>query len=631
MINLTSRSPKLELLDREDISFADIQQNMKELNIINTLLGGHNISIAGIKKILKKHSAGESITVCEIGCGGGDNLKAVEKWAAAKSIRINFTGIDVKAACIDYARQQYPLLNAKWVVADYRAVEFGDDKPDIIFASLFCHHFKDAEIVSMLRWMKMNSVKGFFINDLHRHRLAYCSIKLITGIFSRSYLVKNDAPLSVARGFKTKEWTGLITEANLSNSTVQWKWAFRHLIVYCQSINPAIATSGKPAIAIIQPDVNKKFDVSIIGGGLAGLALSIQLIEKGYTVVLFEKEQYPFHKVCGEYISMESHEFLKGLGLPLQDLNLPMIKKLVVSSPDGNYLEQPLPLGGFGISRFMLDNALKTIAISKGVILHDHCKVNEAIFTGDTCQLKTNAGIFYSKLCCGSFGKRSNIDIQLKRNFITGKNKKLNNYIGVKYHLKTNFPVDTIALHNFKNGYCGISKIEEDKYCCCYLTNADNLKANNNSIPELEKNVLFQNKFLKQIFENSEILYKSPVTISQVSFEKKSQVADHILMLGDAAGMITPLCGNGMSMALHSSKIAAGFIELFFQEKISRNEMEQQYSNKWRQTFSKRLAAGRIIQKLFGKTWITNQFVGIMKQMPGITHLLIRQTHGKAF
>ena len=630
MINLTSRSPKLELLDQEDIPFADIRQNMKELNTINTLLGGHNISIAGIKKILKKHPAVKSLTVCEIGCGGGDNLKAIEKWADANSIKIHFTGIDIKAACIEFARQQYPLLNAKWIVADYRAVEFGDDKPDIIFASLFCHHFQDADIVPMLQWMKANSVKGFFINDLHRHRLAYFSIKLITGIFSRSYLVKNDAPLSVARGFKTREWIRLIADANLANCTVQWEWAFRHLLVYCQQADQAIAPVEQNMLGD-RSATDKKYDISVIGGGLAGLALSIQLAEKGYSVVLFEKEQYPFHKVCGEYISMESYDFLKGLGLPLQDLNLPMIKKLIVSAPDGNFLEQPLPLGGFGISRFMLDNALKTIAVSKGVILHDQCKVNEVRFTGNAFQLKTNSGVFHSKLCCGSFGKRSNIDIQLKRSFITGKTKKLNNYIGVKYHLKTNFPVDTIALHNFKNGYCGISKIEEDRYCCCYLTNADNLKANNNSIPELEKNVLFQNKFLKQIFETSEILYKSPVTISQVSFEKKSQVADHILMLGDAAGMITPLCGNGMSMAMHSSKIAAGFIEFFFQEKINRSEMEYQYSKKWEQTFSKRLATGRLIQKLFGKTWVTNQFVGIMKYLPGVTKLLIRQTHGKPF
>ncbi len=374
-----------------------------------------------------------------------------------------------------------------------------------------------------------------------------------------------------------------------------------------------------------------KYDVSIIGGGLAGLALSVQLRNDGFTVVLFEKEQYPFHKVCGEYISLESWDFLEGLGLPLKDMNLPVIKKLIVSSPDGNFLKQNLPLGGFGISRFTLDNELKKIAVEKGVELHDQCKVEKVSYADEQFTLETTSGKFSGKVCCGGFGKKSNMDIRLNRNLFTKKNNKGDNYIGVKYHIKTSFPADTIALHNFKNGYCGISKIEDDQYCLCYLTNAANLKMNNNSIAEMERNVLYKNNYLKNIFENCEMLYKTPVTISQISFARKTQVANHILLLGDAAGMITPLCGNGMSMALRSSKIAVPFIEAFFQNKISREEMEKGYAKKWRQTFGKRISAGRLIQKLFGKEWLTNRFVAFMKQFPSLANLLIKQTHGRPF
>ncbi|MEO5893935.1 MAG: NAD(P)/FAD-dependent oxidoreductase [Ferruginibacter sp.] len=374
-----------------------------------------------------------------------------------------------------------------------------------------------------------------------------------------------------------------------------------------------------------------KYDVSIIGGGLAGLSLSIQLIDKGYTVALFEKEQYPFHKVCGEYISLESWNFLAGLGLPLAGMDLPIIKKLLVSSPDGNCLQQNLPLGGFGVSRYKLDNELKNIAVAKGVVLYEQCKVEDVFFEADEFILTTTLGKFNSRICCGSFGKRSNIDIRLKRNFINQKSNKLNNYIGVKYHIKTDFPPGTIALHNFDNGYCGISKIEDDKYCLCYLTNAANLKLNNNSIAAMEKNVLYKNIYLENIFENSEMLYSSPVTISQISFAKKTQVDNHILLLGDAAGMITPLCGNGMSMALHSSKIASGFIDLFLQKKLNRAGMENDYEKKWQQTFAKRLWVGRSIQKMFGKDWVTNRFVGFMKHVPLMTNMLIKQTHGKEF
>lgn len=233
MIDLSVRSYKKELLDDPTIPFADIQQNMKELNTVNTYLGGHSISINGIKKILQIHQVKGLITICEIGCGGGDNLKAIEKWCIKNKIAANFIGIDIKPACIEFAKKQYPLLNAKWICSDYKYAALQNDKPDIIFNSLFCHHFTEDELISMLQWMKENADKGFFINDLHRHVLAYYSIKIITGIFSRSYLVKKDAPLSVARGFTMIEWKQLLEQAGISGFMIRWKWAFRHLIIYC--------------------------------------------------------------------------------------------------------------------------------------------------------------------------------------------------------------------------------------------------------------------------------------------------------------------------------------------------------------------------------------------------------------
>ena len=373
------------------------------------------------------------------------------------------------------------------------------------------------------------------------------------------------------------------------------------------------------------------FNAIIIGGGLAGLSLSIQLAKAGFAVALFEKEQYPFHKVCGEYISMESWNFIETLGLPLAQMQLPIIKKLVVTAPGGNLLQQSLPLGGFGISRYTLDNQLKNIAAQNGVKVLENCRVDEVIFGNDQFTITAGSNQYYCKVCCGSFGKRSNLDVKWGRNFINKKSNKLNNYIGVKYHIKTKFAIDQIALHNFKDGYCGISAIEDGKYCLCYLTNAANLKANNNSIAAMEKNVLHKNKYLKKIFENSEFLYQSPVTISQISFNKKSQIENHLLMLGDAAGLITPLCGNGMSMALHSSKIASSYIIEFLNNNISRSAMEESYLVHWKKTFQKRLKYGRLIQSLFGKEWATNIFVSTMKRLPWVTKQLIKQTHGNPF
>ncbi len=224
MANLTHRSYTKELLDADNIPFEDIKKNMQELNTINTLLGGHAITIAGVQAFIKENKA---LHICEIGCGGGDNLKAVSK---IKNVVFTFTGIDLKKECIDFAKQQYPSLHTNWIANDYSKVGF-DTKPDIIFSSLFCHHFTEEELIFMLQWMTNNSSKGFFINDLERNSIAYFLIKWLTRLFSKSYLVKNDAPLSVARGFHKKEWISIFEKAGMKNVAIQWKWAFRYLIV----------------------------------------------------------------------------------------------------------------------------------------------------------------------------------------------------------------------------------------------------------------------------------------------------------------------------------------------------------------------------------------------------------------
>ena len=228
-MNLSKRSNKTELLDRDDIPFKDIVTNMKELNFINTWLGGHAISKAGLKQLVGNNKV---LTICEIGCGGGDNLVALNEWCRQKNIRCNFMGIDLKAPCIALGKTRPALLqNTLWTIDDYRNVVF-EEKPDVMFSSLFCHHFTNEQLSEQLLWMKQNSKLGFFINDLERSSVAYYLIKMLTAVFSSSYLVKNDAPLSVARGFKKNEWQAIFKSANIYLYKVTWKWAFRYLITY---------------------------------------------------------------------------------------------------------------------------------------------------------------------------------------------------------------------------------------------------------------------------------------------------------------------------------------------------------------------------------------------------------------
>jgi ubiquinone/menaquinone biosynthesis C-methylase UbiE len=174
-LHLSKRSYKKELLDQNDIPFEDIKQNLKELNTINTLLGGHNITLAGIKKLLP--TAKQEIHIVEIGCGGGDNLAFLKKKLKGN---FKFTGVDLKDTCIEFAKETYSDIH--FIQSDYRQVNF-DNKPDIIFSSLFCHHFTDEQLLEQFQWMQANSNIGFVINDLQRHWLASFNSVLNKNIF----------------------------------------------------------------------------------------------------------------------------------------------------------------------------------------------------------------------------------------------------------------------------------------------------------------------------------------------------------------------------------------------------------------------------------------------------------------
>lgn len=227
-MNFKFRSYEKELLDEDDIPVRDLQQNLEELHFINKWLGGHHISVCGLKQLLANN---KEITICEIGCGGGDNITALSNWLKKINIPARFIGIDSKAECIGFAKRKAYVENVDWIVNRYEDVVF-NKKPDIIFSSLFCHHFSEPELVYQLNWMKVNSTLGFFINDLHRHWLAYKLIRILTALFSKSHLVKSDAPLSVARGFKKADWQHICKSAGINNYHIKWKWAFRYLIVY---------------------------------------------------------------------------------------------------------------------------------------------------------------------------------------------------------------------------------------------------------------------------------------------------------------------------------------------------------------------------------------------------------------
>lgn len=363
-------------------------------------------------------------------------------------------------------------------------------------------------------------------------------------------------------------------------------------------------------------------DIIIVGGGLAGLAAGIHLARTGFAVVIVEKNDYPGHKVCGEYLSNEIVPYLKWLGLDMAMLNLPAIRSFTFSYGSDTSLSATLPLGGIGISRYQLDYIMYQRAVEAGCkVVKD--TVNNIIYNNGftvTAQSQT----FTSRLVLGAFGKWSNIDKALSRSFAFKKSL----WVAVKAHYQYEVPDDEVALHSFKGGYCGVSKVEEGRVNVCYLMSSKSFKKYKN-ITVHEKEVLYKNNQLSNILSSGTMLFEKPLTISRISFEKKSPVENHVLMTGDSAGLIHPLCGNGMAMALHSAKIASEVCIGFLHGKISRPQLEVTYTKLWRKNFSKRLRMGRLLAKVIANPMTTSFFFMLCRRFPFLMRLLIKQTHGK--
>jgi len=370
-------------------------------------------------------------------------------------------------------------------------------------------------------------------------------------------------------------------------------------------------------------DISKK--IIIIGGGLAGLTAAIHLSKIGLKVILIEKNEYPKHKVCGEYVSNEILPYLDWLTLNISELNPTHISKLEFSTADGAIINCDLPLGGFGVSRYALDAFLSMKAIENGCeIIQD--SVDDVVFEKDSFTISTlNSGTFVSSIVIGAFGKRSNIDQKLKRSFV----QKKSHWLAVKAHYSGEFPNDLVGLHNFEGGYCGVSKVENDTINICYLASYESFKRFKN-IEDYQKHIVMKNPHLNLIFEKSKILFETPLSISQVSFDKKETVENHILMIGDTAGLIHPLCGNGMAMAIHSAKIVSELVGEFYQTKIkSREELEKRYIREWKDNFENRLKMGRILTFILQKQKFYKFLMKIMIKFPFLIPIIIKQTHGK--
>lgn len=229
MPDFSARSLSPEKMDDLHVDEGELRKNLDELEIVNRLLGGYRVVFNALEQL---HLPDESFTILDLGSGGGDTLRAIAKWADKKNRRVQLTGVDWNPVMTKYAEEKsMGFLNIHFKTMNVFSDELLAENADIVMNNLFCHHFRDEQLVKLIQRMNQMASHAVIINDLHRHWFAYYSIKVITAIFSKTYLVKYDAPLSVERALTRSEWKKILSDAGIKNYSLRWMWAWRWQIL----------------------------------------------------------------------------------------------------------------------------------------------------------------------------------------------------------------------------------------------------------------------------------------------------------------------------------------------------------------------------------------------------------------
>lgn len=371
-------------------------------------------------------------------------------------------------------------------------------------------------------------------------------------------------------------------------------------------------------------------DVVIAGGGLSGLALAAWLAMHKVQVLVLEKGTYPRQRVCGEYISNESRPFLETIGLDFETLNLPDIDTFSLTFPSGREHKCKLDPGGFGMSRWLLDDTLCKLARQHGAEVLENEPATQLDFDEQTqlYHVKSRFSAYTARIAIAASGRQGGPLIQEA----IKKPPNSKNWFGVKYHITEDFPENLIQINLFKGGYCGISKVEGNKYCLCYLADASGLRKMKGNIPAFEQKFLTENPFLSRYFRQQNPI-DEPVTTAQFNFAYHQSVAGHHFFTGDVAGFIPPLTGNGMSLAFRSAKTLGNLLIEVFKGSISRQKALEKYSAYGENYLQYRVKKGVMLQSLAlsSSPIVHATLSAILKVVPGSLRLLTKQAVGNTF
>lgn len=370
-------------------------------------------------------------------------------------------------------------------------------------------------------------------------------------------------------------------------------------------------------------------DVIVLGAGLAGCSMAVQLARGGHDVLLLEAATYPVHKLCGEFLSPEVRGLFGALGVQdAIDAALPApIRRVAITTRNGRSWTASLPGEAIGLSRWLLDPLLFDAASSAGAEAIQGAEVRDvrgASSSGFTVTYQ-RGGETVEETCrmvIGAFGKRSRLDKSLGREGGEGDR----GFVAFKMHYRGVDLGDRVELHAFDGGYCGMSHVENGIVNACLIARVDAFREAGRSYEALRDGLMRRNRALAERFDALEPVLDRPVSVSQVSFRTKSTFEGDVMMVGDAAAMIAPLCGDGMAMALRSASIAGPLVSGFLEGRLPFDAMREGYERSWRAGFRMQLGIGRVLQAGLFRPVVADAGIRLLNAVPSLGNFFIRVT-----
>ncbi len=374
--------------------------------------------------------------------------------------------------------------------------------------------------------------------------------------------------------------------------------------------------------------MNESYDVIIIGAGLAGCSAAIQLAQRGHRILLLEQATYPTHRLCGEFLSIEVIEIFQRLGIldAVQQAGAHPIQRAYLTAPRGASFRCELPGTALGLSRYQLDRILFEQAQAVGATCHQGMPVRSVLGSFATGFIvSSRAQTFSGRLVLGAYGKGSSLDHKLQRPFIQQQSP----WIASKAHYEGIQLPHLIELHAFPGGYCGLSQVEAGRVNVCWIAHERILRANRADRPDRHcPEALYQNPVLADRLRAMERV-TTPQNLAQISFAPKAKFEGDLCMIGDSGGMITPLCGDGMAMALSSADLVVPLVTQVLQERLSPQAFKQQYQGNWQQAFQLRLQLGRLMHTAFVHPPLATLGIQLCQGIPALGQWLIQSTRGE--